>query len=148
MGKFADLEIRGSATIDLANDCLRGGIADVVQPSLNRNFGIRFSEITKAEEIGVCRGIDPDSRLQFGGDGGSLRRVEAGAGDFENAGELEIVADDLGEEGGVGFGGVGTGNEVRDGDAGFVGVHADCGTEPVLGVRGSSEETEKNQEEE
>jgi hypothetical protein len=61
---------------------------------------------------------------------------------------LEVVPDDLSEQGGVGFGGVRSGSEIGDGDAGFVGVHTDCCTKPILSVRGCSEETEENQEEE
>jgi len=61
---------------------------------------------------------------------------------------LEVIANDLGEESGVGFGGVRAGDEIGDGDAGFVGVHTDCCTKPILSVRGCSEETEENQEEE
>src|SRR5712664_3983385 len=101
MGKFSDLEISGSATVDLANDCLRGGIADVIEPGFDGNFSVGFGEIAEAQEIGVGGGINPDGWFQFGRDARDLGRVEAGAGDFENAGELEVVADDLGEKGRV-----------------------------------------------
>jgi hypothetical protein len=132
MGEFADLKIRRSAAIYLADDRLRRGITDVVKPGFDGNFGGRLREIAEAEEIGVSGGINPDGRLQLGGDAGSLRRIEAGARNFENAGELKVVADNLGEEGSVGLGGVSAGGEVGDGDARFVGIHADCSAKPIL----------------
>jgi hypothetical protein len=60
---------------------------------------------------------------------------------------LEIVADNLSEKGSVGLGGIGTGCEVGDGQARFVGVHADRRPKPILGrcrVRNENEEG-KNQ---
>src|SRR6266436_9128366 len=148
MGELADLKIRGSAAIHLSDNGLRRWIANIIEPGLDGDFGGGFGEIAEAKKIGVCGRIDPDGRLQFGGDAGSLRRIETGARNFENAAELEVVTDDLGEERGVGFGGVGARNEIGDGDAGFVGVHADCGTKPILGVRGCYKETEKTQKKE
>jgi len=64
-----------------------------------------------------------------------LRRVEAGAGDFENAAELDVVTDDLGEKGSMGLGRIGASGEVGDGDAGFISVaKSGSGTEPSLGL--------------
>jgi len=60
MGEFADLKIRGSATIDLADDCLRRGIAKVIKPGFDGDFGSGFGDIAEAEEIGVGGRIDPD----------------------------------------------------------------------------------------
>src|SRR5260370_17966420 len=106
MGKFADLKIGGSTAIDLSDDGLRRGVAEVIEPGFDGNLGVGFGEIAEAEEIGVGGWIDPDGGFQFGRAAGSLGRIEDGAGDFQNAAELEGAADDLGEEGGGGFGGV------------------------------------------
>ncbi len=126
MSEFADLKIGGSAAIDFADDGWRSGIADVVEPCFDSDFGGGLGDIAEAKVVGVGRRIDPDSGFQFSGDAGSLWRIEAGAGDLEDAGELEIVADDLGEKGRVGFRGVGTGSKVRNGHARLVGVAETC----------------------
>jgi hypothetical protein len=101
MCELADLEVSRSAAIDFSDDGLGGGIAKVVKPGFDGDFGSGFGEITEAEEVGVGGGIDPDGGFEFGRDAGCLRRIEAGAGHLENAGELDIVANDLGEEGSV-----------------------------------------------
>ena len=59
-----------------------------------------------------------------------MRRIEAGAGEFEDAAELEIIADDLSEEGRVRFGGIGAGSEVGNGDARLGLAEAGAGTKP------------------
>jgi len=61
-----------------------------------------------------------------------LGRIKAGAGDLENAAELEIVTNDLGEEGGVGFGGVGARNEIGDGDTLFCLSQPSGNSDPIL----------------
>ena len=63
MGEFSDLEVGGSAAIDLSDNGLRSGIAEVVEPSLNGNFGVGFGEIAEAKEIGACWGINPGRRF-------------------------------------------------------------------------------------
>jgi len=55
--------------------------------------------------------------------------------DFENATELDVVTDDLGEKGSMGLGRIGASGEVGDGDAGFISVaKSGSGTEPSLGL--------------
>src|SRR5260370_41511212 len=103
MGKFADLKIGRSTAIDLSDDGLRRGVAEVIEPGFDGNLGVGFGEIAEAEEIGVGGWIDPDGGVQFGREAGRLGRIEAGGGDFKNAGGLEVAAVDLGEEGGGGF---------------------------------------------
>ncbi len=132
MGEFSHLRVGGSAAINLSYDGLRRRTAHVIQPGFDGDFGGGFGEITKAEEIGVCGRIDPDSGFQLGGHAGGLRRVEAGTRDLENAGELEIIAHNLSKEGSVGFHRVSGVCEVSDGDAGLVGIHTDRGTKPIL----------------
>ena len=86
--------------------------------------------------------------LEFAGLGGSGGRIETGAGEIENAGEGEIVANDVGEESGVGFGVVGFWNEVGDGDAGFFDAEAGAGAEPVLSEMGEERKEDRRQGEE
>ncbi len=57
------MEVSGCAAIDLSDDGLRRGIADVIEPSFDGNFGVGFGEIAEAKEIGVCGRIDPDRRF-------------------------------------------------------------------------------------
>jgi len=66
-----------------------------------------------------------------------LRRIEAGARDFEDAAELEIVADDLGEEGSVGLGSIRARRKIGDGHARLVGVaETSACAKPSLGLCG------------
>ncbi len=101
MGKLADLKIRRSTAINLSDDSLRRWIADVLEPGFDGNFGSGFGEIAETKEVCVRGGIDPDRGFQFGGNAGSLRRVKARAGDFENTGELKIIAHNFSEKGSV-----------------------------------------------
>ena len=145
MGELANLRIGGSAAINFANHGLRRRIADVIEPCFDGDFGGRLGEITKTQEICVCGGIDPNGRFQFGRYAGGLRRIETGASEFEDAAELEIVADNLSEKRSVGFRRIGARGEVGDGQARFIGVHADRGPKPILGrcrVRNENEEGE------
>ena len=73
-----------------------------------------------------------------------MGRIEARTRDFQDAAELEVVADDLGEEGSVGFGEVGARREVSDGYARFVGIHADRGAKPILSRRRLRADRERN----
>src|SRR6266478_1016598 len=148
MGEFADLKIRGSAAINFSDYGLRRGIADVVKPGFDGYFGRGFGEIAEAKEIGVCGGIDPDGGFHLGGDAGGLGRIEAGAGKLNYAAELEVIAHDLSEKGSVRFRRIGARREVRDGEAGFIGIHADGCTKPILRGGGFSTETENNQDQE
>src|SRR5690349_12290200 len=109
MSVFANLKVGGSTAIDLTDDGLRSGISDIVEPCFDGDFRCSFRDISKAEKIGIGGRVDPNGRFQLGGDAGRLRRVETWAWDFQDAAELEIVADDLSEKGRVGFGGVGAG---------------------------------------
>ena len=65
--EFANLGIGGRAAIDLANDGLRGGIADVVHPGVDDDFGGGFGEIAERDEIGIERGIGPGKVAKFAG---------------------------------------------------------------------------------
>jgi hypothetical protein len=78
--------------------------------------------------------------LEFLGLRGNLRGIEAGGNEFQDAREGEVVADDLGEETGVGAGVGGTRGEIGDGDAGFLDAEAGAGAEPVLAEGGGGEE--------
>ena len=133
VSEFADLGVGGSAAIDLANDGLRGGAADVVHPGEDGDFGGGFGEIAEGEEIGVDGSLRPIEHLEFAGLGRSFGRIEAGGGEIDNAGEGEVVANDGGEESGVGFVGIGFGDEVGDGDARLFDAEAGGDVEPVLG---------------
>src|SRR5258708_27641107 len=148
VGEFADLRVGGSATIDLADDGFVGGAANVEHPCGDGDFGGGFGEIAEGDEVGVEGRIDPGGFLELRRLGGNLGGVEAGRDEFDDAGEGEIVANDLGEEGGVGFGVVGARGEVGNGDAGFVDAEAGAGAEDVLGEGGNGEwkEVEEVQE--
>ncbi len=148
MGEFSHLEVGGRAAIDLPDDSLRRWIAHVIEPGFDGHFGGGFGEITEAKEIGICGRINPDRRFQFGGDAGGLRRIEAGAGELENAAKLEVIAHDLSEKGSVRFRSIGARREVRDGQAGLVGIHADRGAKPILRRRRSPAESENHQDQE
>ena len=132
VGEFADLGVGGSAAINLADDCLGGGIADVVHPGIDDHFRRGFSEIAESNEIGIERGIGPGKETKFAGLGERLGGIKAGADEINDAGEGEVVADDGSEEGGVGVGFVGARNEIGDSDARL--LHADAGAsaEPAL----------------
>ncbi len=63
-------------------------------------------------------------------------RIKTGGDEIENAGESEVVANNLGEERGVGPGGIGTGNEVGNRDAGLFDAETGAGAEPTLFLLG------------
>jgi len=140
VGEFADLRVGGSAAIDFANDGFAGGAADVVHPGGDGDLGGGFGEIAEGEIVAVERRLGPIEHLQFAGLRGDGGGIEAGGDEFENAGEGEVVANGLREEGGVGFGVVRGSGEIGDGDAGFVYAEAGAGAEPVLGVGGRGQE--------
>ena len=87
VSEFADLRFGGSAAIDLADDSLAGGAADVVHPSEDGDFGGSFGEIAEGEEIGVDGGLGPIEHLEFTGLGRRFGRIKVWAGKIENAGE-------------------------------------------------------------
>ncbi len=95
---------------------------DIVKPCLNSDFGGGFDEIAEGDHVGVCRGVGPIEVAQLVGQSRLRGGIHAGADEFEDAAEGEVVAHDLGEEGGVRFRGVGAGAEIGDGDAGFGGI--------------------------
>src|SRR5713226_6857054 len=87
--ELADLRIGGRAAVDLADDSLRGGAADVVEPAGDYDFAGRFGKVAEGDEIGVDLGSDPIVGTEFGWSGGHRRGVEAGADEIEDAAELQ-----------------------------------------------------------
>ena len=149
VSEFADLDVGGNAAIDLADDGLARRAADVVHPSEDGDFGGSFGEIAEGEEISVHGRLGPIEHLEFTGLGRSFGRIKIWAGKIENAGEGEIFANDVGEENGVRFVGIGFWSEVGDGDARPFDAEAGAGAEPVLrkgggGNKKESEEAKKN----
>jgi hypothetical protein len=126
---------------------LVGRTADIVHPGKDGDFGRGFGEIAEGEEIGVHGRLGPIEHLEFARLGRGLRRIEAGRGEINNAGEGEVVANDGGEKSGVGFVGFGLRGEVGDGDAGFLFTNASGDVNPVLGVGGRGEEHERQDRE-
>jgi hypothetical protein len=61
-----------------------------------------------------------------------LRGIETGADEIENAAELEVVANDLGEELRVRFCGVVARREIGDGYARLFDTEASARAEPIL----------------
>jgi hypothetical protein len=61
---------------------------------------------------------------------------------------LEVIAHDSRKKGSVRFGGIGACGEVRNRQAGLVGIHADGGSKPILGGGGPSVERKNDQEQE
>src|SRR5208337_4795979 len=95
MGEYADLRIRGSATIDLADNRFRGSAAHIVKPRGDDHLGGGLREIAESHEVGVERGVSPGKKLEFLGLRGNLRWIEAGRDELDDAGERQVVADDL-----------------------------------------------------
>ena len=119
MRELANLEVSGSAAINFSDNRLRRGIAEIVKPGFDGDFGGGFRNIAETQVIGVCGRLEPGGGLKLRGDTGGLRRIKARAGDLDNAGELEIVANDLRKKSSVGFGRVGARREIGDGHARF-----------------------------
>ena len=140
VGEFADLSIRGIAAIDFADDGLGRRIANVEHPSGNGDFGGGFREIAEGNEVGVDGHVRPGEIAEFGGIGERLCGIKTGGDEIENAGESEVVANNLGEERGVGFGGIGTGNEVGNRDAGLFDAETGAGAEPTLFLLGERQD--------
>src|SRR5438270_3542929 len=145
---FANLQVCWAAAINYADDRLRRRIANVEQPSLNGDFGRRLGQIAEADVIGVGGLRDPSGSFQFRWDGRHFRRIEARAGEIEDAAELQVVADDLGEERGVRFCGVGAGREVGDGQARLGLAKASARAEPVLARSATAGQQNDSSEEE
>jgi hypothetical protein len=132
MSEFANLRIGGIAAIHFADYGLRGGIANVVHPGVNDDFGGSFGEIAESDEIGIERRISPGEIAEFAGLRKRLRGIKTGADKIENATEGEVVTNDGSEESGVSFGLVGARDEIGDGDARFFGTDSRAGTKPSL----------------
>src|SRR5712675_898496 len=132
VGEFANLRVSGRAAVDFADDGLIGGAADVVEPSGDDDFGGGFGEITEGDEVGIDLGGGPIGIVQLGGLGGNLGGIEAGADEIHDAAELQVVADDLGEELRMWLGGVLAGGEIGYRQTRFVYTEAGAGTEPIL----------------
>ena len=145
MSKFANLGIGGRTTIDLANDGLGAGAANIEHPRGNGDFGSGFRKIAEGDVVGVHGRIGPGEIAEFTG----LRRkigggIETGANEFDDAAEGEIVANDGGEESGVIGGAIGLGNEGGNGDARLIDAEASAGTKPWLGFLGGCGKGDKN----
>src|SRR5580700_8910642 len=74
MSKFTNLGIGGRATIDLANDRLGAGAANVKHPRGNGDFGSGFRKIAEGHVVGVHGWIGPGKIAEFTG----LRRKIGG----------------------------------------------------------------------
>src|SRR6184192_45711 len=59
MSEFADLQVRGTTTIDFADDGRGRGVAHVEEPSLNGDLRSRFCQIAEADVVGVGGLFDP-----------------------------------------------------------------------------------------
>src|SRR5882762_7987521 len=128
VGEFANLRVGGRAAVDLADDGLIGGAADVVEPGGDDDFGGGFGEITEGDEVGVDLRGGPIGIVQLGGLGGNLGGVEAGADEIHDAAELQVVPDDLGEELRMWLGGILVRSEIGYCQARFVYAEAGAGT--------------------
>jgi len=150
MSKFANLGVSRRAAIDLANDGLGAGAANIKHPGGDGDFGGGFRKIAEGDVVGVHGRIGPGEIAEFAG----LRRkigggIKTGADEFDDAAEGEIVANDGGEEGGVIGGVIGLGNKSGNGDARLVDAEAGAGTKPWLGFLagcGKSDENKKRKE--
>lgn len=148
MSEFADLCISGVAAVDLADDGLGRGIADVKHPGGDRDFGGSFREIAEGDEIGVDGHVGPGKIAKFGGLRRRLRWIKAGRDEVENAGEGQIVADNLSEKRGVGLGRVGAGSKIGHCNARLFDAETGAGAEPTLFLLGEGEDwTDQKKEE-
>ena len=66
VSEAADLRVGGSAAIDLGDNRLSGGIANVEEPGLDGYFGGGFGEIAEGDHAGVGWSIGPSEIAQFG----------------------------------------------------------------------------------
>src|SRR2546429_6797239 len=65
VGVLADLQVGGSAAIDLADDRRRRGIAQVKKPGLDGDLGRGLGQIAKADVAGVGGLLDPSRSFQL-----------------------------------------------------------------------------------
>lgn len=138
MSELADLQVRGTAAIDFANDGRGRRVTDIIEPGLDGDFGSGFGEVAEAHIVGVGRLLDPGGSFQLRRDRNNLGWIEAGAGEIEDATELQVVANDLCEKSGMRFCGVGTRRGVGHGNARFGLAKAGAGPNPILGRGGSA----------
>ena len=110
--EFADLGVGGRAAIDLADYSLIGGAADVIGPGGDYDFAGGFCEIAEGYQVGVDLRRGPIEIAELRRNRGRLRGVEAGTDEIEDAAELQIVANYLGEELRVRFGVIGAGRPM------------------------------------
>ena len=136
MGEFADLRIGRGAAVDLSDNGLRGRAAHVKEPGFDGDFRRGLGQIAEAYKICVGWRVGPGRVFQFGRHTGGLRRVEAGTGEFQDATELKVLANDLSKERRVRFGGVRARREIGDGNARLIYItEAGACSEPPLGLR-------------
>ena len=87
--------------------------------------------------LALAGAIGPGEIAQLGRLRRSLRRIKTRADQFEDAAELEIVADDLSEQGGMILGLIRAWSEVGDCDTRLFESQAGTGFDPVLRTRGA-----------
>ena len=87
MGKLTDLVVGRGAAINLADDWLAGGIADVVEPSLDGDFGSGLRQVPERDHAGVERLVGPGNVLEFARNARDLLWIEAWADHVDDAGE-------------------------------------------------------------
>lgn len=143
MGKFANLRVGGRAAIHFADDGLRRSAADVIHPGEDGDLGGSFGEIAEGKEIGVDRALRPVEHLEFTGLRRCFGRIKVWAGELQDAGEGEVIADDAGEENSVRLIGIRFGCEIGDGNTRPILAEAGSGAEHVLGERGGGEREEE-----
>src|SRR5271165_2561444 len=136
----ADLCVRRVAAVDLADNGLGGRIAHVKHPGGDRDLGGGFREIAEGDEVGVDGHVGPGEIAKFGRLRRRLRGIKAGRDQVENAGEGQVVADDLSEHRDVGLGRIGAGSEVGNGDAGLIDPETGASAEPTLFLLGEGED--------
>src|SRR5260370_29461710 len=110
--ELADLRVGGRAPVDLTNHGLRRRAADVVEPGGDYDLAGGFGKVAEGDEVGVDLRCGPVGIAELGRNRGDLRGIEAGADEIDYAAELQVVADDLGEELRAGFGGVTTWSKI------------------------------------
>ena len=98
VSEFANLRVSGRAAVDLTDDGLIGGAADVIEPAGDYNFTGGLGEIAESYEIGVDLRRGPVGIAKLSRNRGHLHGIEAGTDEFNDAAELQVVADNLGEE--------------------------------------------------